>query len=100
MSQLKDLLAQAEALQAKIDEARATETSEAIKKAQDLVAEYQLTINDVFPSGKRKVRKSTSSGRSAVAPKYRDPATGKTWSGRGLAPKWLEGKNREDFLIS
>ncbi len=27
-----------------------------------------------------------------VPPKYRDPATGKTWSGRGVKPKWLEGK--------
>lgn len=34
--------------------------------------------------------------------KYRDPATGMTWSGRGLQPKWLkvalaDGKRLEDF---
>lgn len=32
-------------------------------------------------------------------PKYQDPRTGKTWSGRGRAPTWIEGKNRDQFLI-
>ena len=27
--------------------------------------------------------------RTEVKPKYRDPKTGKTWSGRGGVPKWL-----------
>jgi hypothetical protein len=25
--------------------------------------------------------------------KFRNPATGETWSGRGRAPRWLDGKN-------
>ena len=34
--------------------------------------------------------------------KYRNPATGETWSGRGLQPKWVvaalaSGKKLEDF---
>jgi DNA-binding protein H-NS len=29
---------------------------------------------------------------SAVAPKYRDPATGDTWSGRGRMATWLKRK--------
>jgi DNA-binding protein H-NS len=29
-------------------------------------------------------------GRSVVAPKYRNPATGETWTGRGEAPSWIE----------
>ena len=38
-----------------------------------------------------------------VAPKYRGPG-GETWSGRGLAPRWLselerKGKKRDSFLI-
>jgi DNA-binding protein H-NS len=31
--------------------------------------------------------------------KYQDPVSGSQWTGRGRAPKWLEGKNKEDFLI-
>jgi len=42
--------------------------------------------------------------RSIVAPKYRDSATGITWTGRGKQPKWLSaaisaGKTLEDFKI-
>ncbi|EUC18723.1 H-NS family nucleoid-associated regulatory protein [Paraburkholderia hospita] len=38
--------------------------------------------------------------RGPQAPKYRDPATGATWSGRGPAPAWLSGaKDRTAFLI-
>ncbi|OWT67909.1 MULTISPECIES: H-NS family nucleoid-associated regulatory protein [unclassified Achromobacter] len=42
--------------------------------------------------------------KRAVAPKYRHPDTGETWSGRGKAPRWLtaaeaEGAKRDSFLI-
>lgn len=41
-----------------------------------------------------------------VAPKYRHPGTGDTWSGRGSAPRWLKealrkrGTKLDDFLIA
>lgn len=39
--------------------------------------------------------------RGAQAPKYLDPKTGATWSGRGRAPAWLAGaKDRAKFLIA
>ncbi len=31
--------------------------------------------------------------------KYYDPSSGKEWSGLGPRPKWLEGKNPDDYLI-
>ncbi|WP_414144191.1 H-NS family nucleoid-associated regulatory protein [Burkholderia stagnalis] len=34
-----------------------------------------------------------------VQPKYRDPQTGATWSGRGREPLWITGRSREQFLI-
>ncbi|WP_199542032.1 H-NS family nucleoid-associated regulatory protein [Paraburkholderia kururiensis] len=38
--------------------------------------------------------------RGPQIPKYRDPETGATWSGRGRAPAWLaETKDRAVFLI-
>jgi DNA-binding protein H-NS len=54
-----------------------------------------------------KKAKSTKKGadkRSVVAPKYRDAATGMTWTGRGKQPKWLaayikDGKKLADFAI-
>ncbi|WP_109482200.1 H-NS family nucleoid-associated regulatory protein [Paraburkholderia sp. C35] len=39
--------------------------------------------------------------RGPQAPKYRDPKSGATWSGRGRAPAWLaEAKDRTKFLIA
>jgi DNA-binding protein H-NS len=39
--------------------------------------------------------------RGPQPPKYRDPKTGTTWSGRGPAPTWLaNAKNRAKFLIA
>ena len=39
-----------------------------------------------------------------VAPKYRNPLSGATWSGRGKEPPWMvyliqQGAKREDFRI-
>jgi hypothetical protein len=41
---------------------------------------------------------------SAVKPKYRDPKTGETWSGRGRMATWLKSKqdagaNIDDYLV-
>ena len=45
-------------------------------------------------------KKTAAPAKSKVAAKYRDPVSGKEWSGRGLAPKWLQGKNKADYLIA
>jgi DNA-binding protein H-NS len=38
--------------------------------------------------------------RGPQAPKYRDPMSGETWSGRGRAPAWLATvKDRSEYLI-
>ena len=60
-----------------------------------LVEEFGLTAQDVFPSGRAR---SATSG-TKVAPKYRDPATGLTWTGRGKAPKWIQNQDRAQFAI-
>lgn len=97
-SSLKDLLAQRAALEAKIEELRASETTEAISKVRVLIDEYNLTQQDIFPSkSNTKVRKTTT---AKVAAKYRDPISGASWTGRGRQPLWLSGKNKEDFLIA
>jgi DNA-binding protein H-NS len=97
MSQLKDLLAQREALEKAIAEARQTEISAAVTQVREIVAQYGLTAQDVFPG---RAGKAPKSGASKVAAKYRDPATGQTWTGRGKAPKWIDGKDRAQFAIA
>lgn len=90
----KDLLAQRSQLEQKIAEARASEIAGALSKIQTLVLEYGLSADDVFP-----VKKKKTTSRSVVEPKYRDPATGQTWTGRGKPPLWIKDKDRTHFLI-
>ena len=93
----KELLKQREALDAQIAEARRNELATAIAQVRGLVAEYGLSQEDVFPPA-RGGRSSATAGVK-VAPKYRDPATGQTWTGRGKAPKWIQNADREKFAI-
>lgn len=95
---LKDLIAQREALDKAIAEARKTEIAAAVTKVRAWVAEYGLTVQDVFPA--RNARSTTVRTSAKVAAKYRDPQTGQTWTGRGKAPKWIEGKDRSAFVIN
>lgn len=91
----KDLLAQREALEQQIAAARKTEVAEAVQKIKGLIEAFGLTQDDVFPAAKQKQKRETGS----VAPKYRDPATGQTWSGRGKPPNWIKDQDRSQFEI-
>ncbi len=94
----KELLAQREALELAIAQARQNEISSAVAKVRELVAEYGLTAQDIFPG--RAGKPASAKAVSKVAAKYRDPATGQTWAGRGKAPKWIEGQDRTPFTIA
>lgn len=111
---LSDLLAQKAALEKQIADFQKEKRGEAIAKVKALMAEYGLTAADIVGGRPAKApaapaaapapaRKSKAAGKK-VAPKYRNPATGDTWSGRGLKPKWLVaamagGKTLADFAI-
>ena len=98
---LKDLLAQREALEKAIVDARQAEIAQAVQQVRELVAQHGLTVQDVFPvRGARAASKGAGKSTGKVAAKYRDPATGQTWTGRGKAPKWIDGQDRSRFLIA
>ena len=53
---------------------------------------------------KKAAKPNKKRAKRKVAPKYKDPQSSATWSGRGLTPKWLAekekaGAKREEFLI-
>ena len=102
MSTYQELLAQKAELERKIENARKQELSDAISKIKGLMSQYGITLADL--GGKSSSGKSGSAKGSKVAPKYRNPATGDTWTGRGRQPKWVEaalagGKQLSDFAI-
>lgn len=95
MASYRELLKQREALQKQIDAAKEQEISGAIDKVRAIIAEYSLTPEQVFSrsNGKKDPK------RGPKPAKYRDPASGATWSGMGREPLWMKGQSREHFLI-
>ena len=103
MSKYQELLSKIDTLKAQAEEERKKEIADVVANIKQKMAQYDLSPSDRGCSG-AKAGKSSSKGKGSVAPKYRDPATGKTWTGRGRAPKWISeaesrGVKRDTFLI-
>lgn len=105
MSALPDLIAQRDALNKQIEEVNKSERASAIAKAKAIIAEHGLKASDLFGSTRvassesRLTKRKGSKLGSKVAPKYRDPVSGSTWTGRSRSPTWLAGRDKNDFLI-
>ncbi len=72
-----------------------------IERTKAEAEQLGLSMDDLFPRVQPRTETRT---RKSPEPKYRDPETGETWSGRGRLPSWLqkaegEGKSRDEFLI-
>ena len=73
-----------------------------LAKWQAEAAENNLSLDAILAGqqpAQRQGRKVRRGNGDKVAAKFRDPETGKTWSGRGREPTWIKGKNREEFKI-
>lgn len=97
MATYQELKAKAEDLLRQAEAAREAELETVLAEVRARVAEYGLTAEQIF--GRKRRAQGRRSG-DAVAPKYRDPKTGATWSGRGREPSWIKGKRRERFAIA
>ncbi len=97
MATYAEIQAQIQALTQQAVELRHAERADGIAQVRDLMDQLGLTVEDLQTGAAR--RKTGS-----VAAKYRNPQTGKTWSGRGRTPTWLSdaeaaGQGRDQFLI-
>ncbi len=104
MATLNELLAQKAALEKQIVDAQREERAAAIAQIKVLMAQYGLTLADLGGRSPAPAPKRGHGSGAKVPPKYRDPATGATWSGRGLKPRWLEaalaaGRSISDFAL-
>ncbi|AOB31890.1 DNA-binding protein [Bordetella sp. H567] len=109
-------------IEKEIDKLRKKAEALQMKRRKPVVAsiirsmrEYNITPEEIVaafgkPAARRGPGRKSAAGtaatpaKRAVAPKYRHPDTGETWSGRGKAPRWLTaaeaaGASRESFLI-
>lgn len=104
MSSLQELLAQRAEIEKKIADVQREARADAIAKVRAMMAEFGLTAADI--AGKAPAVRAAGSGKATgkVAAKYRNAATGESWTGRGLQPKWLKaalaaGAKIEDFAL-
>ncbi|WP_296659913.1 H-NS histone family protein [Paraburkholderia sp.] len=94
MPSYKQLTAQLEKLHKEVAVAREKEIAQAIAEIKEKIAEYDITAEELGFSSR-----AAAPRKKPLPARYRNPKTGETWSGRGRAPGWLAGKNRDRFLI-
>lgn len=120
MASYKELKSQAEDLMRQAEAARKAETGAAIAEIKAKMLAYGITLADLGGKARAAKGRKTKTAKPAkvakgakakvtkprkpVAAKYRNAATGESWSGRGRVPKWLaaelgKGRKREEFLV-
>jgi len=78
---------------------QSSKRKEVIAQIKELAASIGVSV-EISDGDKKAERKG-----SKVAPKYRNPAdASQTWTGRGLAPKWMQellaaGRDKAEFEI-
>ncbi len=104
VAQKAELDRQQAELEKKIAETLREERSGVINQIKALMAQHGLTVADLGGKPGKAPKVAGDGTTRKVAPKYRDPSTGETWSGRGLKPKWLaaaleSGRTLEEFAV-
>lgn len=107
MKSYQDVKAQIAKLEKHAEALRTRELKSVIAQVRRTIDQYDLTPADLGLTGGSRGRggpatsKPGSRGRVSIGvAKYRDPATGKTWTGRGRPPTWMIGvKDPSAYLI-
>ena len=111
MGKKEDLLAKQEKLRAdlaaadkELAELRNAERADVLAKIRGMMDEYEIRSDEL--SGRSAAQRKAGLGtvRGPAAVKFKDPATGQTWSGRGQQAAWLKaaiasGKKLDDFEV-
>jgi DNA-binding protein H-NS len=114
MATLEQIQARVKKLQAQAEALIAKRAQGALDQIRELMIKHGLTTRDIEARAKaRRERAQAQRTRAAgvklkaagpvkgkLAPKYRDPETGATWSGHARPPAWIKNvKDRSRFLI-
>ncbi|MEJ7138397.1 H-NS family nucleoid-associated regulatory protein [Amphibiibacter pelophylacis] len=101
---LDQLMAEKAALEEQISRRQREERAGAIGQIRDLMQRYDLTKDDIPERGATAGRARSAAAGKKLEAKYRDAATGNSWTGRGLKPRWLRdaiegGRTLESFAV-
>ena len=94
---VEELQAERQKLDDEINSKRNAEKASVIAQIKSVADTYGVTPDEIVEAmgGLRSKRKGVK-----AKPKYRNPATGVVWSGRGKEPAWIKGQDRNQFLIT
>ena len=95
MTTYREFQEELQRLHQKSEAVRRVEKAAALERIRALIVEYRLLPSELGFTGA-----VSADPPAAVGARYRDPATGATWSGRGRPPRWLDGKDRTAFEIA
>jgi DNA-binding protein H-NS len=82
---------------------KGTSYAELLKQYEELSKQIAIVREEELVEAEFKFAggaKKAGSVKTAIAPKFRCPDSGATWSGRGKTPSWLAGKDKALFLIA
>lgn len=96
INDLDTLLEQRKKLNQHIESLLAAKKQAAIEQCRTLIKTFVIEPHELFSTS---ASKNAHAAGVKIKPKYRDPATGATWSGRGIQPRWITG-DKAAFLIS
>ena len=93
---LNEFLEQRNHIDAQIEAVRSALRNDVLVQARGLIALHDLTVDELFPTARKSTMKSAA---RKVAPKFRDPATGRLWTGRGRSPTWFDAARAQEFTL-
>ena len=120
MPSYSEIIQQINDLQKQAERQRKEEYSSVLKTIKKQIAEFGITAEELGFSSAAGTKRGPKAGAKAakgckprakranagikVPPKYKDSATGNTWTGRGKMPKWVSaavasGRSLESLLI-
>lgn len=76
-----------------------------IKDAMRQIEEIADSIDMIVTMNPKHQKSPAVKSRAPIKPKYIDPITQKTWTGRGVAPLWIKaymnsGRDKEEFSVN
>ena len=98
----EQIKAQIADLERQASDVRRQEIKDAVSTVRELIQKHSLSLHDIGEKlfGKPGAGRSAKASGPKSAPKFKDPKSGKTWTGRGKPPNWIVGiANRDPFLI-
>ena len=105
MKTYSEIKAEIAKLEKQAEAVRKSEVAGVVAKIKAAIKAYGITAADLGlgrAAAKTVTEKkgSKKTNASIGVPKYRDPKSGKTWTGRGKPPTWIAGvKDRDPYLI-